>query len=220
MSKNLLIVFVKNLIPGMVKQRLAKDIGTDLALEVYKELVANTAEVAQSVKDVDKAVYYSEYVEMWDFFDGDHFQKHLQEGNDLGQRMLNALYDAFENGYEKVVLMGSDIPDISKKILQEAFQQLDNKDVVIGPAEDGGYYLIGMKDAHAPLFEGKTYSHGNVLAEVREAIDEEGLEWSELKMLFDLDTKEDMDRAGIKIVYEEEDEDTEGDDGYADEDYL
>jgi hypothetical protein len=208
MNNNQLIVFVKNLIPGMVKTRLAKDIGQDMAMEVYKELVSFTAEISDKVKDVDKAVYYSLYVEMWDFFNDEKYQKSIQQGNDLGQRMLNAFYDAFEEGYEKVVLIGSDTPDISKKLIVEAYAKLDDSDVVVGPAEDGGYYLIGMKDAHKELFEGMTYSHADVYQELIEAAEDMSLKVSTIQTLFDIDTVDDMKKAGIEIVdgeHEEED---------------
>ncbi len=206
MSKDLLVVFVKNLIPGNVKTRLAEGIGMDLAMEVYKELVSYTAEVSDKVK-TEKAIYYSEYVERWDFFNDEKYQKHLQQGNDLGQKMLNAFYDAFENDYDKMVLVGSDIPDISKKIIEEAFKKLDDHDVVVGPAEDGGYYLIGMKNAYARLFEDKTYGHDQVCSELLESIEESGLKYGTVATLLDVDTEEDMKKAGIEIVYEDEDDD-------------
>jgi rSAM/selenodomain-associated transferase 1 len=213
MTDNQLIVFVKNLIPGTVKTRLAKDIGQDMAMEVYKELVSYTSEITDKVKDTDRAVYYSEYVELWDFFDDEKYQKSLQEGKDLGQKMLNAFYDAFENGYLKAVLIGSDIPDISKKVIMEAYEKLDKYDVVVGPAEDGGYYLIGMKDAHKELFDDMIYGHDKVLEDLLEAAEDKNLTVGRLKTLFDLDTKADMKKAGIEIVLEEEDELGDGSEG-------
>jgi len=205
MSKNLTIVFAKNLIPGTVKQRLAKEIGMDLAMEVYKELLAYTAEVVDKVSS-EKSVYYSEYVELYDAFNDEKYVKHIQAGHDLGQRMLNAFYDTFEGGYKKAVLIGTDIPNISKKIIEDAFEKLDQFDVVIGPAEDGGYYLIGMKQDFPSLFEGMEYSHPNVFEELIDAIEEAGLKYTTVQTLFDLDTKEDMKKAGIQIVYEDESE--------------
>lgn len=204
MTDNQLIIFVKNLIPGTVKTRLAKEIGQDMAMEVYKELVAYTSEVTDKIKDTDRAVYYSQYVELWDFFNDEKYHKSIQEGNELGQKMLNAFYDSFENGYLKAVLIGSDAPDISKKIISEAFEKLNDHDLVVGPAEDGGYYLIGMKDAHPELFEGKTYSHNKVYEELIAAADDKNLSIATLPMLYDLDTKADMKKAGIEIVLEDE----------------
>jgi hypothetical protein len=210
MSKNLLAVFVKNLIPGTVKTRLAEDIGMDMAMEVYKELVSYTSEVTDKIK-TDKAVYYSEYVELWDFFNDEKYTKHVQQGNELGQRMLNAFYDAFEEEYDKMVLIGSDIPDISKKIIEEAFEKLDDHDLVVGPAEDGGYYLIGAKHAVPSLFEGKEYGHDKVLEELLAEADNIGMKTAKVQTLFDLDTKADMKKAGIQIVYEDDPENDEAD---------
>ncbi|MFY0688756.1 MAG: TIGR04282 family arsenosugar biosynthesis glycosyltransferase [Cyclobacteriaceae bacterium] len=205
MSKDLLIVFVKNLIPGSVKRRLAEDIGMDLAMEVYKELVAATAEVTDKVK-MDRAIYYSEYVELYDFFDDTKYQKHIQEGKDLGQRMLNAIFDGIENEYDKVVLIGTDIPELTPKLINIAFETLNKHDVVVGPANDGGYYLVGMKDAHNNLFEGKEYSHDKVHEELVEEAEDAGLSIGLLPTLTDIDTKEDMKAVGIEIVYEDEDD--------------
>lgn len=203
MSKNLLVVFVKNLIPGSVKTRLAKDIGTDMAMEVYKELVSYTSEITDKV-DTLKAVYYSEYVEMWDFFNDEKYTKHLQEGKDLGQKMLNSFYDAFENDHDKMVLIGSDIPDLSKKVINDAFKKLDDNDLVVGPAEDGGYYLIGMKKPHESLFEGMEYGTDRVLSDLLEEADNLSLKVAQTDMLFDLDTVADMKKAGIEIIYEDD----------------
>jgi rSAM/selenodomain-associated transferase 1 len=205
MSKDLLIVFVKNLIPGAVKQRLAEDIGMDLAMEVYKELVAATAETTDKLK-MDRAIYYSEYVELYDFFDDTKYQKHIQEGRDLGQRMLNAISDGIENDYEKVVLIGTDVPELTPKIVNQAFDILDKQDIVVGPANDGGYYLIGMKDAHNILFEGKEYSHDKVKEELIDEAEDADLSIGLLSTLTDIDTKADMKEVGIEIVYEDEDD--------------
>jgi rSAM/selenodomain-associated transferase 1 len=211
MNDNQLITFVKNLIPGTVKTRLAKDIGQDLAMEVYKELVSYTSDITDKVKEVDKVVYYSQYVEMWDFFSDEKYQKKVQEGNDLGQKMLNAFYDSFEDGYSKAILIGSDIPDLSKKVIVEAFEKLDDHDMVVGPAEDGGYYLIGLKDAHKELFEDMEYGHDKVFEELMDAAEDKNLKVATVKTLLDLDTKEDMKKAGIEIVVEDEEDEYSAD---------
>jgi len=118
------MVFVKNLIPGKVKTRLAKDIGMDGAIDVYKELLDYTAEVAGKIES-DKGVYYSEYVELYDDWINEQYQKHVQEGEGLGDRMLNAFTNAFGNGYSKVVIIGSDSLEITKDHIDKAFIDLD-----------------------------------------------------------------------------------------------
>jgi|TARA_B110000503_G_scaffold142793_1_gene240964 uncharacterized protein len=205
MSKDVVAVFVKNLIPGTVKTRLAKDLGMDLAMEVYKELVGITAQATDFVK-VDKCVYYSEYVELEDQFDDEKYNKHIQEGKELGQRMQNAFYDAFEAGYDKMILIGSDVPDISSEIIEAGFKQLDKNDIVIGPSEDGGFYLIGMKIAHENLLSHQNYGHDEVLENLLEEVESRDLSVARLKELIDIDTQEDMKKAGIEIVFEEDED--------------
>ena len=141
-----LIIFVKNLIPGSVKTRLAEDIGIDGALDVYQYLVEHTYEETKSL-DVDKAVFYSEYIEIEDVFDAsgtEAYELFFQKGGDLGERMSDAVDQSFDS-YDRVVLIGSDCFALKQKHLENAFEYLNDYDMVIGQANDGGYYLIGMK---------------------------------------------------------------------------
>ncbi|MDE0472601.1 MAG: TIGR04282 family arsenosugar biosynthesis glycosyltransferase, partial [Ekhidna sp.] len=141
MSSSLLMIFVKNLIPGMVKMRLAKDIGIGKALDVYNKLVHHTYKITKNIQ-VDKTVHYSEYVEPEDVWNNDDFKLTTQKGSTLGARMHHAFEEAF-NSYHKVVIIGSDCYDLDSKILKLAFEMLESSDVVVGPARDGGYYLLG-----------------------------------------------------------------------------
>lgn len=161
MTKNLLMVFTRNPELGKVKTRLAKTIGNQKALEVYKFLLDKTKEVTQQVT-ADKAVYYSVKIRANDIWDATIFKKHQQFGNDLGERMQNAFEDAFKNGYEKVAIIGSDLFDITPNHIQTAFDQLDTNDVVIGPAEDGGYYLLACKKVHPEIFKNKDWGNSSV----------------------------------------------------------
>ena len=205
MSKEVLSIFVKNLIPGTVKTRLAVDLGMDLAMEIYKELVGITAEVTDVLK-LNKCVYYSEYIESHDQFDDAKYQKHIQEGKNLGQRMQNCFYDAFELGFDKMILIGSDTPDITDKIISQGFAALDKHDVVIGPAQDGGFYLIGMKEPHENLLNKQAYGHDEVLNELLDEIEDRDLSVFKLPTLIDIDVKDDLKKAGIEIVFEDEDD--------------
>lgn len=190
MSDSLLMIFVKNLIPGMVKTRLAKDIGIDKALDVYQELVDHTHKISKKV-EVDRAVYYSEYIEVEDLWSEDHFEHKLQKGNTLGEKMSIAFDEAFDS-YKKVVIIGSDCYDLSSKILKEAFEMLEEHDVVVGPAKDGGYYLLGMNDYFPQLFEEKEYSTENVLQELITETEALQLNVYQLPELSDVDTIEDL----------------------------
>ena len=205
MSKEVLSIFVKNLIPGTVKKRLAKDLGIDLAIEIYKKLVGITAE-ATDILEINKCVYYSDYIESNDQFDDAKYQKHIQEGKDLGQRMQNCFYDAFELDFDKMILIGSDTPDITDQIISQGFAELDKHDIIIGPAQDGGFYLIGMKKPHENLLNKRTYGHEKVLNELLDEIENRNLSVFKLPTLIDIDVKDDLKKAGIEIVFEDEDD--------------
>jgi len=139
---------------GKVKTRLAKIIGDESALNIYKFLLNHTQ---KTIRDIacDKAVYYSVKVRDKDIWDATLYSKHLQQGKDLGKRMYNAFQDAFSEGYKKVVIVGSDLYDLQPKHIENAFKKLDSYELVIGPAEDGGYYLLGMKTMHSQIFTTK-----------------------------------------------------------------
>ena len=205
MSKEVLSIFVKNLIPGTVKKRLAKDLGIDLAIEIYKELVGITAETTD-ILEINKCVYYSDYIESNDQFDDAKYQKHIQEGKDLGQRMQNCFYDAFELDFDKMILIGSDTPDITDQIISQGFAELDKHDIIIGPAQDGGFYLIGMKKPHENLLNKRAYGHEEVLNELLDEIENRNLSVFKLPTLIDIDVKDDLKKAGIEIVFEDEDD--------------
>ncbi|MEQ8472650.1 MAG: TIGR04282 family arsenosugar biosynthesis glycosyltransferase [Marinoscillum sp.] len=205
-KKNLLIVFVKNLIPGHVKTRLAKDIGIDGALDVYKYLIEHTFEVTKDLP-YSKAVFYSEYVEIEDIWDTEEYKLFVQKGPDLGDRMLNAFKHAFDKKYEKAVIVGTDCWELSEEVITEAFDKLNENDVVIGPATDGGYYLIGMNKLYPGLFHDKKYSHDNVLKDVLTEIGQMDAEFHLLPELSDIDTLQDLKDSDIDFEFvEPEDE--------------
>ena len=156
MSKNLLLVFTRNPALGKVKTRLAKTIGDKTALEIYTFLLERTRDIAAKVT-ADKAVYYSVKIRENDIWDATIFQKHLQVGEDLGIRMLHAFKNGFETGYEKVLIIGSDLYDLTSETIENAFIALENNEVVIGPAEDGGYYLLGMNSLEEKIFKNKDW---------------------------------------------------------------
>ena len=195
MSDSLLMIFVKNLIPGMVKTRLAEDIGIDKALDVYQELVHHTHKITKKL-EVDKAVYYSEYVEIEDIWDNGDFKLTSQKGFTLGEKMSNAFDEAFDS-YNKVIIVGSDCYDLSSKHIKLAFELLEENDVVVGPAKDGGYYLLGMSEYFPQLFQDKEYSTDKVLQEMLEEAEELELSVYKLPELNDVDTLEDLKETNI-----------------------
>lgn len=115
-----------------------------------------------------------------------------QHGSGLGERMKNAIGSVLRMGYDKVVLMGTDIPHIHTETIQNAFDQLENKDVVICPALDGGYYLIGMKREYDSIWNLKRYGTNTVIYDTLQHIKAENLSVSVGQMYYDVDRKEDL----------------------------
>ncbi len=175
MSKNLLIVFVKNIILGKVKTRLAKTIGDVGAFNIYYELFTITEQASQKV-DVERHIYFSDVIipSKWE-----NDQKFVQEGEDLGIRMRNAFQNGFDEGYENIILIGSDLPNISKEIIDTGFDALTNNDIVFGPAEDGGYYLIGMSKMNTSVFENKPWSQSELLDVTLDQLKEQQQNWTD-----------------------------------------
>jgi rSAM/selenodomain-associated transferase 1 len=163
-SKKALIIFTRNPELGKVKTRLAKSVGDESALEIYKFLLKHTVSITQNL-NVDKYVFYSETIHRDDFWNPDIFRKKLQTGTHLGQRMENAFAELFGMGYEKVLIVGSDIFELEQKDIENAFTVLDTTETVLGPATDGGYYLLGMKAPNAKIFQNKNWGTSTVLKE-------------------------------------------------------
>ena len=190
MSKNLLLVFVRNPELGKVKTRLAKTVGAETALEVYKFLLNRTKYITSKVS-ADKAIYYSLKIRENDIWDATIFQKHQQVGEDLGIRMLHAFKNGFEADYKKVVIIGSDLYDLSSSMIEKAFKALDKNDLVIGPAEDGGYYLLGMNSLHSVIFKNKDWGTATVRKDTLEDLKDKKVHL--LSELNDVDIFEDIE---------------------------
>jgi len=193
MSKTLLIVFVKNIKPGKVKTRLAKTIGDEAALDIYKQLLTITEQATEGVL-TDKRVCFSESIikEKWL-----KSSKFVQKGVDLGEKMENSFEKAFKDGYERIVLIGSDLPDMSAKIINKAFDELLIKEVVFGKAEDGGYYLVGLSKKHFTVFKNKPWSMPNLLKVTLEELDDKNISFSLLETMNDIDTFEDLKKSKL-----------------------
>lgn len=162
-EKNLLLIFTKNPVAGKVKTRLAKDVGDQKALEVYQFLLDHSVKFTSKVV-ATRQVWYSDQINNSDIWDNDIFQKKEQLSSpDLGERMRHAFENGFSEGFEKILIIGTDLYDISEDDIQLAFESLENHDLVIGPAEDGGYYLLGMKSLNSEIFKNKNWGTSSVL---------------------------------------------------------
>lgn len=195
-STEAVIIFVKNAELGKVKTRLATQIGHERALEIYQFLLQHT-QCAISPLEADIRVYYSEYLPEVDLWDLSVHTKHLQEGSTLGERLIHALKESFEHGYSKIVVIGSDCPQLSASHIEKAFKELEEVDIVLGPARDGGYYLIAMNRLHEHLFLHKSWSSKHVFDQTLDDLIENKLSWFELPILSDIDTIEDLERTSF-----------------------
>ena len=190
---NATIIFIKNPNKGTDKTRLAKGVGDDKALEIYRELLAHTRQITASL-DCDKLLFYSKNIEVEDEWSNDVFQKKLQVEADLGAKMAAAFQEAFEAGYQKVLIIGSDCIALDSVLLKAAFNALDTHDFVVGPTFDGGYYLIGMKSLFEPIFMHKTWSTGSVFPDTIADLQKAAKSYFLLPKLSDIDHAEDWQR--------------------------
>ena len=172
MLKNnpLVLVFCKNQIIGKVKSRLALKIGQKKAFLIYSELVDKTASIVNSLSS-EVHVYYSDYIEENDKFNSSKIKKFIQKGNNLGDRIINALNISFKN-FSPVVVIGSDLWKLEISDIEDTIRILKNKNVVIGPSNDGGYYLIGMNYLDTKIFENKNWGQESVLNDTIRDIDD------------------------------------------------
>ncbi|GAB1446049.1 TIGR04282 family arsenosugar biosynthesis glycosyltransferase [Flammeovirgaceae bacterium] len=191
MQKKLLIIFYRNPELGKVKTRLAATLGDDKALAVYLKLVNHTQVITTPLK-VDKVVCYSDYIDREDNWLNERYQKQIQKGETLGQRIEHAVKHGFEKGYHSVCVIGSDCYELSEDILNESFTTLKTMDAVIGPSKDGGYYLLGMKKFVSDFFKNKEWSTSTVAMETINDFDRLGLTYQVLPLLTDVDTEEDL----------------------------
>lgn len=188
MTKKLIIVFVKNVKLGKVKTRLAKEIGNQAAFDIYSELVRITEKETKNI-NLDKRIYFSDAIvdKKWK-----NELKKVQEGEDLGARMRNAFEDGFKDGYDQIILIGSDLPEINSKHILEGFNSLKTSSVVFGPALDGGYYLIGLSNLNTTIFKNKPWSQSHLLEVTCNELKENNITYSLLESLNDIDTFDDL----------------------------
>lgn len=191
MKKKCLIIFVKNPKLGRAKTRLAATIGMEAALEAYKRLLQRTKAVTEEL-EVDKVVYYDQFVDREDLWVNQTYDKDIQIEGDLGEKMLSAFEDSFNKGYQQVCIIGSDCYDLDTEILQEAFDSLELKDAVIGPSKDGGYYLLGLSKPCSAVFENKSWSTETVRSETEQDFARLKMSYSLLKELNDVDVESDL----------------------------
>ncbi|PLX65735.1 MAG: hypothetical protein C0602_13470 [Denitrovibrio sp.] len=200
MSDSAYIILIKYPQAGKVKTRLGQSIGDQKAAEFYKALVENLLSSHSGVYDT--LLFIQPYDKLSDFeaWLGNSYKYFAQRGADIGEIMFNALSDAFNEGYSKVVLTGSDIPELNGDIINEAFQKLSDTDAVIGESEDGGYYLIGFNNTKLDIsfFTDIKWSSDIVFSETLNIFKKANLSFSKTKKLLDIDTVADLKRLNLK----------------------
>lgn len=205
MSDLAVLIFAKSPLPGEVKTRLIPALGEQGATQLYSRLLRRQLEwIATSTP-------YA--MELWAAPDVTHplFQELAeryrlslfpQRGEDLGARMGYAAQEALER-YRRLLLLGIDCPALTPGHLRQAFQWLEQgADAVLGPAEDGGYVVLGLNRWHPDLFSGHAWGSGSVAASTRQALRKLGWQWRELPQLWDLDRPDDLSRLaplGIEV---------------------
>lgn len=157
-----LIIMVRNPQLGKVKSRLAASVGPDEALKIYKWLLAHTLAVTKDL-EADKFIFYDQFIDPEDLWPNSIYKKMMQQGEGLGVRMKNAFNVVFGLGYDQVILIGSDCFEISSEDITLGFESLKTFDFTIGPAIDGGYYLLGMRFYCPAIFEEKKWSTESVM---------------------------------------------------------
>lgn len=172
---------------GRVKTRLAKDIGEERAYHVYSILMATLFANLSAGAGYDVCACVDGDIALVQAGTVDPIKQH---GASLGERIINAIKDC--SSYPVQIVIGSDTPNITVQIVQQAVTSLDAADIVIGPAHDGGYYLIGMKQLHEGLFEGISWSTEHVLEQTLERATSAGLSVVQLPALRDIDTVDDL----------------------------
>lgn len=197
-SQGALIVFVRKAELGKVKTRIAKAVGKETALDIYKQLITHTRKVVEQVQ-CEKYVFYAGEIDHDDEWNSKEFEKFLQVKGDLGAK----IQDSFETVIRKtspVLIIGSDCPELTPDDIERAFLELEDNDVVIGPAVDGGYYLLGMNDLQLFLFEDMPWSEEELIQETIFKIQDRGLRYSLLSTKSDVDYIEDWNEHKGKIL--------------------
>lgn len=190
----LLIQFAKSPIPGRVKTRMLPALSAAQACALHQELLEWTCTTLCAAGLGD--------VELWVSGDSGHQAFNygleqgvsaiqLQSGDNLGARMCHALADGLAR-YRRVILVGSDCPSINRQYLSEAEQVLDSNSVVLGPADDGGYVLVGMSELCADIFEGIAWGQDTVWADTVRILEARSVNWKGLASLPDIDRPEDL----------------------------
>lgn len=194
-ARNALLVMAKRPAPGQTKTRLSPPLSPEHACSLYERFLMDTIALMRAVPETQPVIVYLPEEEEAYFSElAPDFQRLPQRGPDLGLRLENALSHYLGLGYKRVVIMDSDSPTLPGEYLRQAFEALEDHDVVIGPCDDGGYYLIGMKRRAPRLLKEVRMSTPQVTAETLALADKMGLKVAQLPAWYDVDDAESLRR--------------------------
>jgi uncharacterized protein len=202
------LVFTKVPEVGKVKTRLIPALGAEGAAQLYSHLLHRQIDWLTRATDYAVQLWVSPSIEhplIQALAEDFALTLHRQQGMDLGERMYNAANTALQQ-YQKVVLLGVDCPALKAEYMDQTFAWLERDDAVLGPAEDGGYVLLGLKTAAPQLFRGHNWGAADVAETTRTALRGLGWHWRELPLLWDLDRPEDLSQLqslGIEVNAQE-----------------
>jgi rSAM/selenodomain-associated transferase 1 len=196
-----LVVMAKAPVPGTVKTRLVPPLTYEQAAELYRALLLDQLRHLRTIDSVERYLAYApaDVEAMMRELGGADYRYLPQRGAELGERMKNVFDDLWQRGHKRIALVGSDLPALPTQIICQAFERIagDERRVVLGPSQDGGYYLVGMNQATPEIFENMIWSHDQVLAQTTARLNVLGVSFAMLPIWYDFDSMEDLERLRI-----------------------
>ena len=193
-------MFAKYWEPGRVKTRLANSIGPHLASQLSMHFARCLSRRLSSCGDQRTiSIWPPESSREFETLARDRWRVRPQSPGNLGERMRTYLQDAFARGCNKVVLIGSDSPTLDESLIDHAFELLDSYSTVLGPTDDGGYYLVAARDSVPPIFDEITWSSPSVWNQTVGRLERRGIPYGSLPTWYDVDEMDDLRRLGNEL---------------------
>jgi len=204
MKKDALIVFVKTPIKGTVKTRLSPHLSDSRILRLYKSFLRTITKRCSMLKGIDRFLGCTPSKDnrfLLSLAEEYGYRCFEQRGRDLGERIVNAFKDYLDKPYKRVVIIGSDSPTIPLGYIRDAFRALKKRDLVLGPCNDGGYYLVGAKTVYEKVFKGIPWDTPDVLNKTVDRMNSVGVNYFLLPFWYDIDRIEDLEFYKRHIKY-------------------
>lgn len=189
-----LIVFAKEPVPGQVKTRLSSALGQDRAVTLYKAFLKDTYALAQFIPVHLRVLAYESFgsIPQYLYSTFPHFVFYPQHGDDFGMRIQDAVIYAKHMGAGRIVIIGADSPTLPSELIAESFERLKKHDIVLGPRQDGGFYLLGLKNFHQDIFKNISWGEEKIFDCLRANIEEAGFSYYVLCDWYDIDRPDDL----------------------------